>query len=128
MSEPRPSTGPLFIPKAIHEHDKHDGMISTGENSCFIIQSSLAVLPADLSSIKARETGEGSNNFFPLELSLSYFEGVLTCRKILRQESDGFTSLPKEDLLPIFIAIKNPSPSAGFEFTNLGFSGKTDTF
>jgi hypothetical protein len=37
-------------------------------------------------------------------------KGFLTCRKILRLGADGFTSPPYEGLLPIFIALKNPSP------------------
>jgi hypothetical protein len=38
--------------------------------------------------------------------------------------NDGFTSSPKEVLLRIFITLKNPSLSAGFETANLGFNGK----
>jgi hypothetical protein len=33
---------------------------------------------------------------------------------MLRHEADGFLSLPKEGVLRILIALKNPSPSAGF--------------
>jgi hypothetical protein len=36
-------------------------------------------------------------------------EGFLTCRKILRHGTSGFTSRPKEGVLGIFIALKNPS-------------------
>jgi hypothetical protein len=38
-------------------------------------------------------------------------------------EADGFSS-PNELVIRIFIAIKNPSLSAGFEPTNLGSNGK----
>jgi hypothetical protein len=38
--------------------------------------------------------------------------------------ADGFTSPPKERVLLIFIALKNPSPSAGFEPANLESNGK----
>jgi hypothetical protein len=38
----------------------------------------------------------------------------------LRHGTDGFTSLPKEVVLRIFITLKNPSSSAGFEPANLG--------
>jgi hypothetical protein len=51
-------------------------------------------------------------------------KGSLTCRKIIRHGSDGFTSCPKEGVLQIFIALKNPSPSAGFEPENIGPNGK----
>jgi hypothetical protein len=36
----------------------------------------------------------------------------------------GFTSHPKKNVLRIFKALKNPSPSAVFEPTNLRSSGK----
>jgi hypothetical protein len=36
----------------------------------------------------------------------------------------GFISHLKEGVLRIFIAIKNPSPSAGFEPANVVFNGK----
>jgi hypothetical protein len=42
----------------------------------------------------------------------------------LRHGTDGFTSPPKEVVLRIFITLKNPSSSAGFEPANLGSSGK----
>jgi hypothetical protein len=51
-------------------------------------------------------------------------KGSLTCRKILRHGGDGFTSLPKECVLRIFIALKNTSPTAGFEPSNLGPNSK----
>jgi hypothetical protein len=50
--------------------------------------------------------------------------GFLTCRKIKRHGADGFNSPPKEGLLLIFIALKNPSSSPGFEPSNLGYIGK----
>jgi hypothetical protein len=36
--------------------------------------------------------------------------------------ADDFISIPKEDELQIFIALKNPSPSAGLEPANVGFN------
>jgi hypothetical protein len=47
-----------------------------------------------------------------------------TFRKILRHGANGFTSHPKGAVLRIFIAIKNPSPSARIEPANLGLNGK----
>ena len=38
----------------------------------------------------------------------------------LRDGTNGFTSLPKEGVLRIFFALKNPTASAGFEPANLG--------
>ena len=39
----------------------------------------------------------------------------------LRHGTNGFTSLPKEGVLSIFSALKNPTASAGFEPANLGY-------
>jgi hypothetical protein len=44
--------------------------------------------------------------------------------KILRHGADGFISPPNESVLRIFGALKNTSPSAGFEPSNLGSNGK----
>jgi hypothetical protein len=43
---------------------------------------------------------------------------IIIVIKILRHGPDGFTSPPKEGFLQIFIALKNPSPFAGFEPAN----------
>jgi hypothetical protein len=53
-------------------------------------------------------------------------KGCLTSRKILHG-ADGITSSPKEGVLRIFISLKNPMPSAGFEPANLGSNGKHAT-
>ena len=45
----------------------------------------------------------------------------------LRHGTDGFTSPPKEDVLKIFFALKNPTASAGFEPANLGTKGQHAT-
>ena len=45
----------------------------------------------------------------------------------LRNWTDGFTSLPKEGVLRIFFALKNPTASAGFEPANLGAKGQHAT-
>jgi hypothetical protein len=45
----------------------------------------------------------------------------------LRHGTDGFTSLPKEGMLRIFFALKNPTASAGFEPANLGTKGQHAT-
>jgi hypothetical protein len=43
--------------------------------------------------------------------------------KILGHLADGFTSPQKGEVQGIFIDLKNPSPSAGFEPANLGSNG-----
>jgi hypothetical protein len=42
----------------------------------------------------------------------------------LRHGTDGFTSPPKEGVLKIFFALKNPTASAGFEPAKLGTKGQ----
>jgi hypothetical protein len=44
----------------------------------------------------------------------------LTCREILRYGAGGLSSPPKEDVLWIFVVLKNPSHPAGLEPANLG--------
>jgi hypothetical protein len=44
--------------------------------------------------------------------------------KIYHMGTDGFTSPPKEGVLGILFALKNPAASAGFETANLGTRGK----
>jgi hypothetical protein len=45
----------------------------------------------------------------------------------LRHGTHSFTSLPKEGVLRIFFALKNPTASAGFEPANLGSKGQHDS-
>jgi hypothetical protein len=52
-----------------------------------------------------------------------FLKASLTCRKILRNGAGGFTSSPKEVVLWIFIALKNPSLLAEFEAVNLELNG-----
>jgi len=45
----------------------------------------------------------------------------------LRHGTDSFTSPPKEGVLRIFSALKNPTATAGFEPANLGTKGQHAT-
>ena len=45
----------------------------------------------------------------------------------LRHGTNDFTSLPKEGVLRIFFALKNPTASAGFEPANFGTKGQHAT-
>jgi hypothetical protein len=51
-------------------------------------------------------------------------KGSLMSNKILQCGADGFTSPPKECILQIFIALKYPSPLAGFEPMQVVSNGK----
>jgi hypothetical protein len=57
---------------------------------------------------------------FAYEVFLSYLYHSLTCRKILRQGANGFTSPVKEVTVWTFITLKNPLPLAGFKPANHG--------
>jgi hypothetical protein len=81
-------------------------MISDGDNSCLVHQSSLAVLPAAISGA-SRRNGRRNENF--AYQYLKYVKGSSTCRKILRHGTSGFSSHPKEGVLRIFIVLNNPS-------------------
>jgi hypothetical protein len=85
-------------------------MVSPGDNSLLVHQSSLAVLPAETSGV-SRKNGRRSENF--AYQYLKYLKGSLTRRKILRHGTFGFTSHLKEVVPRIFIVLKNPSPRPG---------------
>jgi hypothetical protein len=68
-------------------------------------------IPAETPSSEAGVSRREVSVDFAGEVYLLYSEGIL-CREILRHGSDGFTSTPKEVMLQIFIALKNPSSSA----------------
>jgi hypothetical protein len=66
----------------------------------------------------SRRIGEGNENFiYPFP---SDFKRSLTCRKILRHGTFGFTSHPEEDVLRIFAALKSPLPWPGSNPRPLG--------
>jgi hypothetical protein len=80
------------------------------DNSWVVHQSSLAVPPAEMSGA-SRSNVRRSKNF--AHQCLKCFKGSVTCRKILGHGISGFTSHPKEGVLRIFIAVKNPWPWPG---------------
>jgi hypothetical protein len=87
------------------------------DNFWLVHQSSLAVLPAE-TSVANRRNGLRTENF--ASQYLKYLKWSFTCRKILRHGTSGFTSHPKEGVLRIFIALKNPSPRLGLNSRPLG--------
>jgi hypothetical protein len=92
-------------------------MMGAVDNSELVCQSSLAVLPAETSEA-SRRNGQRSENF--AYQYLKYLKSSLTCRKLLRHVTSGFTSHPKQDVLRIFIALKNPSPRPWLNTRPLG--------
>jgi hypothetical protein len=123
VSELRPPTGLLLIPYVIYEHEEPWLMTSTGEISrlvqgalgqaLVIILSSSYSPPwkSEISHLVANreDLGEGNDGFCLRNISFILVE-FLTCRKILRRGAFGFTSLPKEGVLRISIALISPSP------------------
>jgi hypothetical protein len=85
-------------------------MMPAGDNSWLVHQCSLAVIPEDISGA-SRRNGQRSENF--AYQYRKYLKWSLTCYKILRHGTSGFTSHPKEGVLRIFIALKNVSPRPG---------------
>jgi hypothetical protein len=65
---------------------------------------------------------------FVYEIFLSHSQGSSTCHKILQHGAFGSTSPLKQDVLRIFIALKNPSPSARVQRANLGSNGKNTNY
>jgi hypothetical protein len=84
----------------------------------------LKILPAESSSGKAGRTSEGNDEFGLTSSVVQTSNGSLTCHRILRHGANGFNSSPKEGVLQIFIALKNPLSSVGFEPANLVSNGK----
>jgi hypothetical protein len=107
----------LMIYSAPHLNSNH---------SWFIHQSSLLSGCSRNLVAKRGETGREIDAEICLSVSLPYLKKSLTCREVLRHGADGFTSPPKEAVLRIFIALKNPSLSAGFEPANRGSNSNHD--
>jgi hypothetical protein len=108
VSELRPPTGLLFIPRVIPEHwepwwndiDGRQLLIRPSERC-------LAVPPAEPSSSISEGTWQRRWWIWPLKL-------CFTCRKILLLQADSFTSPSKLGVLYIFMDLKYPSPWPGF--------------
>jgi hypothetical protein len=83
----------------------------------------LTKIPADTPSSESRETWWW---ILPTKHSSHTPQDSLTCRKILRNGVEGFTSPLKKVVLRMFIALKKPLSLAESEPANLGSSGKHD--
>jgi hypothetical protein len=120
VSEPRPPTR-LFIRWVTCERgEPWWWWCRLGMNSWLVHQSSLAVYQQRHLGA-SRRNGRRSENF--AYHYLWYVNGFFKCRKILRHGTAGFTYHPKEGVLRIFIALKNPS-SWSVWTASLGSSSK----
>jgi hypothetical protein len=75
----------------------------------------------DISGASTRMGKGNANLVYPSSWD---FKGSLTCRKILRHGTSGFTSHPKEGVLRTFIALKKSIALVGFEPAIFGSCGK----
>jgi hypothetical protein len=117
VSELRPPTGLLLIPKWYMSMENHGGMISTEETSWFIHHSSPS---------KPEERSKGII-IWCCDVFCSYLQGIFAARKNLRHRTDGFTFHPQEGVMQIYIALRNPSPWPGMNPRTLGLMASTLT-
>jgi hypothetical protein len=86
----------------------------------FVHQCSLEFLPGESSSSSEEDRGKGMINF-ALRSFCSYLQVIFfACCNILRHGASGFTSSPKEGVLRIFIALKNPLTLPGLNPRTVG--------
>jgi hypothetical protein len=107
VSEFRPSTGLFFIPQVIYGHGESwwwwDRLGITPHSTTRTLWQ--CYQQRHLVQLGWMDKGV---RILPIQY-LRYLKGSLTCRKFLQHGTSGFTSHPKEDVLRIFIALKNPS-------------------
>jgi hypothetical protein len=84
--------------------ENHGGMTSTG--NVLIRPPELSGNPTSSHLVAKQEELAKEMNLALRSIFARSSKGSLTCRKILRYETDGFTSPPKEDLLRIFSPLK----------------------
>jgi hypothetical protein len=126
ISELRPPSGLLFIPQVVYDYREPwwNDIDRVNANSFHRAHWQSC---RQSSSSNAGGTGEGNGEFCLKKCLFHTSKDYSTCRKDLRHGAEGFTSPPKESVLRIFIALKNPSFSAGFESAYVGFNGKHAT-
>ena len=96
---------------------------------CYVVRSRW-LMPPDARQPKAYCTNPGLQSFLPGREMAGNFDRKLRLPRIhfrvllhaanRRHGTNGFISLPKEGVLKIFSALKNPTASARFEPSNLG--------
>jgi hypothetical protein len=116
-SEMWPPMGLLFIPWAICEHgDPWWWRCQLGTTP----HSSTRALWQSYQQTQLGQVGGMDRvRILPIQY-LRYLKGSLTCRKILWCGTFGFTYHPKEGVLRIFIALKNPPPWLGLNLRPMG--------
>jgi hypothetical protein len=103
VSEPRQPTGLLFIPQVMWAMVMMIRLGKTPNSSTRALWQSYQKRNLGAS----RRNGRRSENF--AYQHLRYVNGTLKCSKTLRYGASGFTFLPKEGVLRMFIALRNLS-------------------
>jgi hypothetical protein len=114
----------LFIPHVIYGMDNHGGMRSTGGTPDLSTRALWQSYQKSDLVTKQEELGEGNYEFRHRSIFVNTWKWFTKRRKTLRYESDGFTAPLKEGVLRVFIVLKYPSPSEGFDPANIGSNGK----
>jgi hypothetical protein len=121
VSEPRPQTDLLFIPRVICERREPwwwwCRLGKTPDSSTRALWQSYQQRHLEA----CRMNDEGVRILY-----ISIWD-TSTCCKILRHGADSFVSPPNEDMLRIFIAFKNPSPLTGLNPRSLDPAASTLT-
>jgi hypothetical protein len=81
----------------------------TNRGDFWFVHQSFLEIPQTPSGSKTRVTADGKVEFCLMKYLFHISKGSLTCCKIVLQGADGFTSPPKEGIMRILIALKNPS-------------------
>jgi hypothetical protein len=102
--------------------ENHGGMMSTEEHSWLVYQSPLAILPAVIWQ-QAGGMDERNENLALRSTCVHICKWYCIYRKILRHGTSGFTSLPKEGVLRICIALNIYRPRPGSNPWTLGPAG-----
>jgi hypothetical protein len=125
--ELQPPTNLLFIPKMIYKHGE-PWWNDTDKGILLICPLELSNNPTSSHLVASRRNGRRKWSIWPCEvLSFILPKWFFTCHKILWHGASGFTSPPKEDMLRIFITLKNPSPRTGLNPQTLGTIASTLT-
>jgi hypothetical protein len=104
VSELRPPTGLLFIHQVMYVHGE-PRWINIDKGKLPIRPPELSGHPTSNHLVVSQEELLKKLWFSPFELSLSYFEGIFTCCKILRY-GDDFTSPQKKACCGFLLPLK----------------------
>jgi hypothetical protein len=95
----------LFFPQVVHEYEE-PWLNDTDRVKLLIRPTDISGNPTSSHPLaKQEELGSGNDYLAFRSIFVHSRRVFLTCRKILRHGTDGFTSPPKEGMLRIFTAL-----------------------